>query len=200
VTAAPGVSMSLSGVPELLEAFKALGHVGTRQALTGALKKGAEVVAERARRYAPRGKEFASKRPLHTTIIVRTTLSASQKRKRGARRAEAEVFVGSSAPHAHLVEFGHALVKARDEGEVGLRGRRGAKKLVPVKTKRVIGHVPAYPFIRPAYDATKVQATKVVFEELGNELKKVARRYRRQAERGKLSRGAREAFKLDLGL
>lgn len=42
-----------------------------------------------------------------------------------------------TAPHAHLVEFGHVLYK-------------GSKK----KGGRVIGHVPAHPYFRPGVDET----------------------------------------------
>lgn len=202
---APGITMSLSGVDELLAAFAELGQVGSRAAMQDALKKGAEVTAEAARRMAPLGMNAvgeggAPKKALSNSIAVRSRLSRSQERKRGGRRAEAEMFVGSTAPHAHLVEFGHLLVKARHEGAKALRGRKGKKKLVAVKTKRVIGHVPAYPFLRPAFDSTRNEATRVIFRSFGDSVTKVAKRYRRQAERGKLSRGARQAFRMELGL
>lgn len=195
-----GATVTLTGVPELLAALKGLGEVGSRAALQGALKKGAEVTAVEARRLAPRGTEPKTKTRLANSIKVMANLSRSQKRKRGARRAEAEIFVGPTVPHAHLVEFGHVLVKARHEGKVGLVGRRGKKRKAFVKTKRVIGHVPAHPFMRPAFDSTKERAAREVFKELGAELKKVARRYRGQAARGKLTRGSRQAFKVELGL
>lgn len=46
----------------------------------------------------------------------------------------------TKAPHGHLVEFGHWLVS----------GKGG--------NRRVIKWVPAYPFLRPAYDAKKKAA------------------------------------------
>ena len=46
--------------------------------------------------------------------------------------------VTARSPHAHLVEFGHLLVKKTKGGIV-----------------KVIGHVPAHPFLRPALDNAK---------------------------------------------
>lgn len=46
--------------------------------------------------------------------------------------------VTARAPHAHLVEFGHVLVRKTKSGIV-----------------KVIGHVSAHPFLRPALDNAK---------------------------------------------
>jgi HK97 gp10 family phage protein len=196
------VAVAVSGLDDLDKAFAEIGAVGSKQALTDALKKAAQPVAEEARRLAPVGPVDPSdkSKPLAQTIVVRTSLSKSQMRKRGGRREAAEVFVGSSAPHAHLVEFGHILVKARHEGVLAMRGRRGKKTLQRVKTKRVIGHVSARPFLRPAFDTKRREFGVVFFREINGAVLKVAKRYGRQAERGKLSRGAKVAFRAELAL
>lgn len=198
------VAVAVSGLDDLDKAFAEIGAVGSKQALQDALKKAAEPVAEEARRLAPRdsdiGPRTKSNRHLADTILVRTSLSQSQMRKRGGRQQPAEVFVGSSAPHAHLVEFGHILVKARHEGVLAMRGRRGKKTLQRVKTKRVIGHVSARPFLRPAFDAKRREFGVIFFREIDGAVLKVAKRYGRQAERGKLSRGAKIAFRAELAL
>lgn len=66
----------------------------------------------------------------------------------------------AKAPHGHLVEFGHWLVSHG-------------------KTKKKIKYVPAYPFLRPAYEASAARAVKAMIErgrerlpELLNEAKK----------------------------
>lgn len=202
----PGISVSISGLDELQEAFAEIGDIGRRAAMQGAMKKGAELTAEVARALAPRSDDGEGK-ALADSIVVRASLSRSQMRKRGGRQAEAESFVGATAPHAHLVEFGHRSVHARHEGGVGLVGPRKRKREEFVKTKRLTpgpiaigGHVPAHPFMRPAFDATKEQATRVIFQHYGSELARVASRYRKQAEKGKLSRGAKQTFRMELGL
>ena len=93
------------------------------------------------------------------------------------------------------------------EGKLGLVGKRGKKRFANVKTKRTVegpravgGFVSPKPFMRPAFDSTKDRAAREVFKALGLELRRVARRFRRQAERGKLTRGSREVFKVELGL
>lgn len=211
----PGIQMTVSGVDDLLSAFDQLGKIGARAAMQDAMKKGAELTAEAARRLAPRGEDPTTKRRLADSIAVRANLSRSQNRKRGARRGEAEIFVGSTAPHAHLVEFGHMNVKVTRADEATQRTftrrvkqKGGGFSLVTVRGKlarqvtsrRVVGHVPAHPFMRPAFDATKAAATKVIFEEFGRSLVKVAQRYGRQAASGKLTRGSRMAFRMELGL
>lgn len=64
----------------------------------------------------------------------------------------ADAGVGASDPKAHLVEYGHQQV-------VGGTLRSGEG--------RVVGHVPAHPFARPAYDATKDQ----VIDAIGKKIK-----------------------------
>ena len=192
------IEMTLSGVDELMAAFKELGSIGARAAMQDALKKGAQLVRDRAEALAPRSSEIGPrmkfKPHLKDSIVVRSSLSRSQMRRRGWRREEAEVFVGPTVPHAHLVEFGHLQVAARDEGAVAMRGKKGSRKLKRVKTKRVVGHVPAHPFMRPAFDTTKDAAAKVVLRAFGASLAKVGKRYAGQAARGKLSRGAKLTF------
>ena len=56
--------------------------------------------------------------------------------------------------HGHLVEFGHALV-------------RGGK---------VIGHVPAKPFMRPAWDTNKGGVLRTIGREIGPRIEKEAAR------------------------
>ena len=219
-----GISVELSGVDELLQAFEDVGRIGTRAALQDAMKKGAEVTAVAARRLAPRSDDIGprpQKAPhLQDSIKVMANLSRAQKRKRGPMQGEGEIFVGSTASHAHLVEFGHVQVAATREETASPtnfirrhRNKDGSISLIRVTrapsrkiiSRRVVGHVPARPFMRPAFDATKLEASKIIFRELGASLQKVVNRYAAQAARtaagkGKLSRGAREAFRMDLGL
>ncbi len=58
---------------------------------------------------------------------------------------------GAMAPHAHLLEYGHALV------------RNG----------KVYGHVPAHPFVKPAEEAVKQEVMIIVREILGDKFVEV---------------------------
>lgn len=171
------IDVEITGLAELEKAFEALGRAGSKAALGAALRKAARPIADEANRLAPVGEDEdkpANKR-LRGSFKVRSTLSKNQRRGR-EKRGLARVYVGSSAPHAHLYEFGHAQVHGRGQN------------------RRVIRHVPGRPILRPAFDMLKRQVAKSFGELVWQELLRVAKRYRRQAERGKLSRGARAAL------
>lgn len=62
-------------------------------------------------------------------------------RKKPSKIHEGQVLVGAFVPHAHLVEYGHAQVD-----HVG----------------RVVGHVAARPFLRPAEEAVKARLREIL--------------------------------------
>jgi len=73
---------------------------------------------------------------------------------------QAAVVVGTKQPTAHLVEFGHRLVVG---GRLQGRGRTGTGG-------RVVGQVPAYPFLRPAADENAEAAVAIIGQTLGPEI------------------------------
>lgn len=174
------VGIAISGLDDLAKMFDAIGTVGTKQALGNALSKSLKPMAAEANRLAPENDEDvrpAGAVKLKGSVIIRSRLNRSQMRKRGGRREAVERFVGSTAPHALPIEFGHAIVTRDGEH---------------------VGNVPAQPFMRPAFDMHARSANRVFIGLIGKEIERVGRRYRRQAERGKLSKGARVAFKVPL--
>ena len=64
---------------------------------------------------------------------------------------------------AHLVEYGHRLVKG-GRSRVGPKGAVGAG--------RVIGDVPAHPFLRPGYEASVKPAFDAFVQKLRAQLKR----------------------------
>ena len=172
------IGVEITGIKELTEMFEMLGVVGTKSVMESAWRKALKPMAEEANAIAPRGPDDdknESKR-LRGSYKIRTRLKASNMAQRGGRQHPAEMFVGSTRPHAHLVEFGHYIV-------------RGG---------RVVGFSPANATMRVAFDVHSRGATRTFFTLIGGEIERVARRYRRQAERGKLSKGARIAFKVPI--
>lgn len=119
-------------------------------------------------------------RALRDTIVITSQLSQSQRRRRGGRLTEYEAFVSATAPHAHLVEFGHALVKSR--------------RTAGGRTKAVIGHVPAYPFLRPAFDARKGEVLQLFVAAIGKRMSDLVARLGRQAVKNTLSKSNRRAL------
>lgn len=74
---------------------------------------------------------------------------------------QAAVDVGTNSPIAHLREFGHRMV-------VGGKRRGGGG--------RIIGQVPAYPFLRPAADENAEGSVRLIGTTLGPEIEAAFRR------------------------
>lgn len=200
------VDFRFEGIDEMESALLELGASLSRQVLQETLKKAAEPVAAEARVLAPRSDEYKKyKKHLADSVVVRTTLPKNQRRLRfraGTEKNFAEVFIYNTAPHAHLVEFGHRLVRGvtrkgtilehkvvRAEGEGERRWGRGRylahliKRANDAKYGREIGHVAAHPFMRPAWDAKRELAYQILKDELWNVLLKKARQLRSRTER-----------------
>lgn len=85
-----------------------------------------------------------------------------------------------SAPHGHLIEFGHWRYNRRGEDGMWLKslkpGRsrgRGPQDHQPPGALDEPVWVPAKPFMRPAYDAKRQDAIKVMFEAGGRRMKEI---------------------------
>lgn len=94
-------------------------------------------------------KEMRLRVPVKTGKLKKSIGTRTKKRGRSAK----SVLVGArKMPYAHLVENGHAIV-------------RGGK---------AFGHVPAKPFLRPAFEAQRVAAAGAIRDELKLQVKKLA--------------------------
>ena len=139
----------------------------SKTVLKNALKKAAAPIRAAAEANAPAGPTGNLKRGM----IISTELKSHKVRA----RKSVIVFVGAdavSAPHAHLVEFGTAP-RYHENG-------------------KYVGQMPANPFFRHAWDATKHQALQIFVKEMETELLKAVLRLRTRAERGTLSKRATE--------
>lgn len=151
------LAYSLHGFENAQALLRRLGSAATPAAEL-AIEEGADVIAVRARELAPRRqgpvpKSRRRKKRLHQSIVVSKTLTKKSQRLYGGV-ASVERWIGPTAPHAPRVEFGHALVKVRRSQRAGKRGK--------VIARRVIGHVPAKPFMRPAEAETRAKVTEVI--------------------------------------
>jgi HK97 gp10 family phage protein len=167
----PLVAFRVDGIADVAAAFQRLGRALSDDAIKKAQRKAMEPVAAAARALAPRSSTRQGGKHLADTILIRHTLSKSQRRKNGKPRGPV-TYVGSSAPHAHLVEFGHVLVHGR-----------GTKRAV-------LGHVPAHPFLRPAWDSKKGEVVRIFGKELGPAIERTWARIIKQQQKGKLSKRA----------
>lgn len=168
-------SFELAGVKEILAMFDQLPTVAMRKTvIRNALKKAGQPIAEAAKANVP----VRSGR-LRDTIKVSTSLKASQ---RGGKfdRSRVTVYIGSSSPVAHLVEFGTVERILKEPRMVLLNGRW-------VKV-RSTGFVSPNPFLRNAWDAMKHKALKTFAGEMEQQIYKAARRLRKRAEKGTLTK------------
>jgi HK97 gp10 family phage protein len=141
------VSIRFEGVREFAKALRQLPDAVAAEALETALAAGAGPIRERATQLARRrsGKLAGS---------IRILASEST-------RASAAVSVGTKVKYAHLIEFGHRLVR-------GGSLRQG--------TGRVVGTVPAFPFLRPAVDEQRELILRRIGQVLGAQIEAAFRR------------------------
>lgn len=169
----------LSGFKELDRMLQQLPKSMGKAVLRRALIKAARPTEDAMRSNAP-----ISKRPgeygqgnLRASITVSTRLKPSQREFNSFSKTEVVVYVGSTAPHAHLVEFG--------TGPRAYKTKDG--------NLHNTGQMPANPFARTAWESTKEVALKILAKELEVELLKAVKRLRTRAERGTLgNRAVRE--------
>lgn len=154
------VKMHLEGADELIAALRALPDALTKKVVQDALMKAAEPIAADAKARAPRKTGKLAKK-----IGVGTRLTKQQRRGR-AMQGMAEAFVGTSARHGVLEEFGS--------------GPRRQKK-----TGRFTGQAPAKPFLRPAWEAGKNASLDAIGEALWVEIEKAAAHLGRKAAKAK---------------
>ena len=159
-----GFSFELTGVKELMNALEQLPTVSMQKtAVRNALKKAALPVLEMAKANVPR----AATGNLANSLKISTSLKASQRRGRISDRSRVTVYVGSSAPHAHLIEFGTVERTTKSKG-----GR---------------GNMSPNPFLRNAWDTMKFAALDILAVELRKQIYAAARRLAKRAGTGKLT-------------
>lgn len=188
------VGVEVRGLQELESNLRLMGTALSKSTMRAALRKVAKPIAADAASRAPRGeselkptarevKSAAKKgrapkprKRLADSIVIRSSLGRYQRRlaaARGVAQAPVRVFIGPTAPHGHLIEFGHRLRRRDKNGRL-----------------RTVGFVPPRPFLRPAWDAHRARLLKELKPELQKAIERTARRLSRQARTGKLSKSA----------
>lgn len=164
-------TFSVEGVAELNRVLTQLPKSMRRTPLTNALKKAAAPTRDLAVANCPRSAVDDDGKHLADTIEVSPRLNPNQKRQHQRLGDAVQVFVGSTSPLAHLVEFGTAeRFRKKIQSGTGATGR-----------------MPANPFLTRAWDATKGQALEIIKIELWQEVRKAVQRLVGRAERGTLS-------------
>lgn len=141
------VTVDIEGGKELNRKLNALAESMQPEVLEDAALEGAAVFLAEADVLVPR-----------KTGALASTLGANVV---ASDQDHADVDAGAlGSPVAHLVEFGHQLVAGGT-----LRSGEG----------HVVGHVPAHPFLRPAYDAQREAMVAAVGEKLKQAIEAAAK-------------------------
>lgn len=139
-------SLKISGFKEIDELLQSMPRQLAGQGVTAGLRRALQPVAAAARSYAPGS--------LDTRIRIAPTIKAGQQAQSIEKPGKGKrvMFVGSTAPHAHLVEFG-----------TGPRYHKSGK---------YVGIMPPDPFLRPAWDANKDKVLATLSEAIKEEIAK----------------------------
>ena len=143
-------SLKISGFRELDALLQSMPRQLAGQGVTAGLRKALQPVAAAARSYAPGS--------LDSRITIAPKIKAGQAAQSLAKPGKGRrvMYVGSTAPHAHLVEFG-----------TGPRYH---------KSGRYVGIMPPDPFLRPAWDANKDQVLATLATAIREEIAKAVTR------------------------
>lgn len=156
------IGYDFHGGKQMAEALRQLPGIVARGLLAESLIAGAvplrDVAQARARlRRGPRRRPESV--PLADTIRI-----FWNEEVRGWR---ASVDVGTKSPIAHLREFGHRMVIGGKLGRRHLITRGPNKGQMSQGGGRIVGQVPAYPFLRPAADETAEESVRTIGDTLG---------------------------------
>lgn len=158
------IDMRLEGFRDMERTLARMKTATAKATVRRAMRRALEPVAEAARATAPVGEDGYNDGYLQRSIAVAQHLTKRQAREARLREASdvAYMFVGPSAPHAHLVEFGS-----------GPRFQTSG---------RFVGSMPANPFMRAAWDGNRAEVLRILSEQMRTEIDKtVARAARRGA-------------------
>lgn len=138
----------VSGLRELDQRLAALGPKLGPAALGLALEDAAAPTIALAEALAPYDPTREKGRHLRQTIKVTSKLKRSQ--RAFVDPGTVVRFIGPTARHGSLVEFGHRIISSHAKRPTTRAGRRRDARLV-------LGRAKALPFLRPAWDATRSQ-------------------------------------------
>jgi len=171
-----GFSFELEGLKELDDMLRQLPKAMGKAVLRKVLNKAALPIQVAAKAHVPRSETRNIKGIAYSggnlaeSIVITPRLKKSQRRGQRLAKDEIVVYVGSTAPHAHLVEFGTAERYRKSGGHTGA--------------------MPAFPFLTVAWDSTKKKALRIIRDELETELVKAASRLRKKAVKGTIGKKA----------
>jgi Bacteriophage HK97-gp10, putative tail-component len=153
---ADGIEITLEGLPEFSRMMTDLAGPAAERIIRHAVREGGRVVQAAITEAAPVRPDLPSGTALPPGALKNDIVVKVRKEPDGSISAYIEP--GSKTLHvARFVEWGHRLVR---EGRSRKRG--GTLGQSYVGNGKVVGGVPAYPFIRPAFDASEAAAQDAI--------------------------------------
>lgn len=156
------IRMEVTGLAELSEALKQLPINIGQNVLRGAVYAGAKVIkdgiADRAPVYIgddPRVQAGVLKNAVYMKQIPELSSEIQQVFYISLRKGKKEQTKGRDAYYWSWVEFGHNFVPRKPKG-ISIKNHRASAAASGLL------HVPAHPFVRPGFEASKGDALKAI--------------------------------------
>lgn len=162
-----GINIEVTGLTELQSKLDELTTKAAERCIRKALKAGAAIEQAAIEERAPVKDTTGGMLPdgaLKSDIVVKM------------RRDEQGTIIAVVGPDkltahvANWVEYGHRLVRG-GRSKLIKSGKNAGKTVGPGKA---VGNVPAHPFIRPAYEATRQEVADAICSTLATEIEKSA--------------------------
>ena len=170
-------SFELRGLEQLLKNMEELPTVAMKKTVVrNALKKALGPVLVAAKQSVPRGKTGNLARGMK----ISTRLKPSQRRGRPRDRTTVTAYVGSTMPHAHLIEFGTKERTLKRSSVAPIGGG--------LLTVHRTGRMPANPFLRTAWDGNRSRLLPIFATEMRVQLNKAAARLAKRGGAGTLTK------------
>lgn len=143
--------MRTKGLREISDALNLLPREVAGQHLREVALLGAEVIREQAE---------ANARAIQRTGTLAGDIHAEIARESIGSRVVVHIGPGREGWYGRLVEFGHAIVRG---GRLRSKSRPGT----------LVGHVPPHPWLRPAFDARRRVAQRIMEAEFRRRLSRI---------------------------
>lgn len=145
-------SLNIKGLAELLKELEGLERKIFDKTMNKMVRAGAKVVQKAAKENAPvRSNEWEGASYPNPPGTLKKGIEIAKATRQPPTIVRYQVGFSKKAWYGHLVERGHKLVRAG----------------------KTIGHVPAYPFLRPAFDNNVQKAIEEMNSVLREELDKL---------------------------
>ena len=171
-----GIDLELDGDKETLAMFHNLNMGLRKNVLKQATLKGAEVVAQEARLRAPRGRSGNLKRKIRSVVLTTrdelATIGVSWLRGKSLR---------GSGFYGLFLEKGTKPRFQKKDKRFRMRGKR---KLLDSYIPKATGTVSPKPFLTPAFDAKRNEASHVIKAEISRTIRKIITRRGKGRVRG----------------